>query len=193
MVMISVSWILRARRAHCLMQSRCSWARTVHDIKSVVCSKAKSPGESWYHIRDEWFFCRKCCLPLRWPEYRDGSKLKPIEVKSSNYKSHVSIDRFCMKYSNRVERKYIVYTKDFKKEGNTLYIPVYMTMFLWESAGQRARSLTLVLVQNCLLKVQGTGHCPEPKPLIFKIFNFLIFNFSWYRGQATVPQEYSKI
>ena len=60
----------------------------------------------------------------------DGAKLKPVEVKSSGYKSHVSIDRFCEKYSSRVERSYIVYTKDLRKEGNTLYLPIYMTMFL---------------------------------------------------------------
>ncbi|MGM9674128.1 MAG: ATP-binding protein [Bacteroidaceae bacterium] len=60
----------------------------------------------------------------------DGAKLKPVEVKSSGYKSHVSIDRFAEKFSNRVERRYIVYTKDLKKDGNTLYLPVYMAMFL---------------------------------------------------------------
>ena len=60
----------------------------------------------------------------------DGAKLKPVEVKSSGYKSHVSIDRFCEKYSSRVERSYIVYTKDLRKEGNTLYLPIYMAMFL---------------------------------------------------------------
>jgi len=40
----------------------------------------------------------------------DGAKLNPVEVKSSGYKSHVSIDRFSEKYSNRVERKIILRT-----------------------------------------------------------------------------------
>ena len=60
----------------------------------------------------------------------DGAKLKPVEVKSSGYRSHTSIDRFCEKYSSRVDRRYIVYTKDLRKEGNTIYVPIYMTMFL---------------------------------------------------------------
>ena len=60
----------------------------------------------------------------------DGGRLKRVEVKASGDKAHVSIDRFCEKDSSRVERSYIVYTKDLRKEGNTFYLPIYMTMFL---------------------------------------------------------------
>ncbi len=34
-----------------------------------------------------------------------GAKLLPIEVKSSGYKSHASLDNFCMKYSSRIMNK----------------------------------------------------------------------------------------
>ena len=54
----------------------------------------------------------------------DGAKLKPVEVKSSGYKSHVSIDRFCEKYSSRDERSNIVYSKKLRKEGNTHSQPI---------------------------------------------------------------------
>lgn len=60
----------------------------------------------------------------------DGDKVVPIEVKSSGYKAHVSLDAFCTKFSSRVSRPYLIYTKDLRKEGNLLYLPVYMTMFL---------------------------------------------------------------
>lgn len=60
----------------------------------------------------------------------DGDKLIPIEVKSSGYKSHSSLDRFCEKFSSRIRREYIIYTKDFRKEETTLLIPAYMAMFL---------------------------------------------------------------
>ena len=59
-----------------------------------------------------------------------GAKLHPIEVKSSGYKSHKSLDVFCQKYSHIVERRYLIYTKDLKKDEETLLLPVYMTPFL---------------------------------------------------------------
>lgn len=57
-------------------------------------------------------------------------KLCPIEVKSSGYKSHKSLDVFCDKYSDRVLRRYLVYTKSMRKDNNILLIPVFMTMFI---------------------------------------------------------------
>ena len=60
----------------------------------------------------------------------DGNKICPIEVKSSAYKKHSSIDAFCLKYSSRVAKKYLLYTKDYQKDGDTLCYPVYMAQFL---------------------------------------------------------------
>ena len=59
-----------------------------------------------------------------------GSKLWPIEVKSSGYNAHVSIDNFCKKYSSRISNRYLIYTKDFKKYGATTLLPIPLTMFL---------------------------------------------------------------
>lgn len=59
-----------------------------------------------------------------------GSKLYPIEVKSSGYKSHASLDAFCQKYSHVVGQRYLIYTKDLKKDHETILLPVYMTPFL---------------------------------------------------------------
>lgn len=60
----------------------------------------------------------------------DGDKVTPIEVKSSGYKAHASIDSFCEKFSSRIRRKYLIYTKDLRKEGDMVCLPAYMTMFL---------------------------------------------------------------
>lgn len=60
----------------------------------------------------------------------DGDKISPIEVKSSGYKAHASLDAFCRKYSSRIKNKYLVYTKDLRKEEDVLCIPAYMAMFL---------------------------------------------------------------
>lgn len=59
-----------------------------------------------------------------------GAKLHPIEVKSSGYKTHKSLDVFCEKYSHIVERRYLIYTKDLKRDMETLLLPVYMAPFL---------------------------------------------------------------
>lgn len=61
----------------------------------------------------------------------NGKKVIPIEVKSSSYSSHKSLDVFCEKYSDRVDnRRYVIYSKDLKKEGSTIFIPFYMAMCL---------------------------------------------------------------
>jgi hypothetical protein len=59
-----------------------------------------------------------------------GNKLCPIEVKSSGYKTHKSLDAFCEKYASRIGDKYLIYTKDYQKDGATLCLPVYFTPFL---------------------------------------------------------------
>jgi len=59
-----------------------------------------------------------------------GNKICPIEVKSSGYKTHSSMDAFIKKYSNRIGSQYLVYTKDLKRDESILLIPVYMTQFL---------------------------------------------------------------
>lgn len=60
----------------------------------------------------------------------DGDKISPIEVKSSGYKAHASLDAFCRKFSSRIKHKYLVYTKDIHKDEDVLCLPAYMTMFL---------------------------------------------------------------
>ena len=60
----------------------------------------------------------------------DKHKISPIEVKSSGYKTHKSLDEFCSKFSDRIMNKYLIYTKDYRRENGVEYIPVYMTMFL---------------------------------------------------------------
>ena len=56
-----------------------------------------------------------------------GTKLCPVEVKSSGYNTHKSLDAFCEKFSSRVGSRYLLYTKDFRKDGQTLCVPFYLT------------------------------------------------------------------
>ena len=59
-----------------------------------------------------------------------GSKVCPIEVKSSGYKTHASLDAFMKKYPERTVQGYLLYTKDMRKDSQILLTPVFMTMFL---------------------------------------------------------------
>ena len=58
------------------------------------------------------------------------NKIIPIEVKSSGYKTHKSLDVFTEKYSGRIWKRYLVYTKDMSKDQDIFCVPVYMVPFL---------------------------------------------------------------
>lgn len=58
------------------------------------------------------------------------NKISPIEVKSSHYRKHRSLDELSGKYSSRIASKYVIHTKDYKREGNINYLPFYMAQFL---------------------------------------------------------------
>ncbi|MCC8071771.1 MAG: AAA family ATPase [Bacteroidales bacterium] len=57
-------------------------------------------------------------------------KICPIEVKSSGYKSHKSLDEFYKKFSSRIKSRYLLYTKDLRREGDLICLPVYMAGLL---------------------------------------------------------------
>ena len=57
-------------------------------------------------------------------------KVCPIEVKSSGYKSHASLDTFKVKFSSRIDQNYLIYTKDLRRDGDVMLMPVFMTPLL---------------------------------------------------------------
>lgn len=59
-----------------------------------------------------------------------GSKICPVEVKSSGYKTHASLDAFKRKFSSRILHNYLIYTKDLRQDGDTLLVPAFLTMCL---------------------------------------------------------------
>ena len=58
------------------------------------------------------------------------NKIIPLEVKSSGYKTHKSLDVFTEKFSDRILKRYLIYTKDMSKDQDIVCIPVYMIPFL---------------------------------------------------------------
>ncbi len=59
-------------------------------------------------------------------------RIIPIEVKSSSYKQHESLDCFAKKYGQKKHERFIIYTKDLycDNKAAVTYIPIYMTMCL---------------------------------------------------------------
>lgn len=60
----------------------------------------------------------------------EGKKIAPIEVKSGNYRSHSSLDKFGKKYSRNIGTSYILYPKDVMEKDGIWHLPLYMAMFL---------------------------------------------------------------
>lgn len=55
-------------------------------------------------------------------------KINPIKVKAGNYKKHTSIVK--KKYKRNVGTRYVLHTKDLEVNGDIVYLPLYMAMFL---------------------------------------------------------------
>ena len=59
-----------------------------------------------------------------------GSKVCPIEVKSSAYRAHSSLDKFRGKFSKKLGKPYILYTKDIMVKDGVIHLPIYMAMLI---------------------------------------------------------------
>jgi predicted AAA+ superfamily ATPase len=59
-----------------------------------------------------------------------NQKICPIEVKSSFYRAHSSLDKFRKKYAKHLGDSYILYPKDVMVREGVIHLPLYMGMFL---------------------------------------------------------------
>lgn len=60
-----------------------------------------------------------------------GKRVCPIEVKSSGYRAHKSLDCLVEKYDGlKVAEKFVLHTKDVSRDGSMMYLPLYMAMCL---------------------------------------------------------------
>ena len=59
-----------------------------------------------------------------------NGKICPVEVKSSAYRAHSSLDKFRKKFSKKIGDSYILYTKDLMIKDNVIHLPLYMAMLL---------------------------------------------------------------
>jgi len=59
-----------------------------------------------------------------------NNKISPIEVKSSAYRVHSSLDKFRSKFHRKLGDAYVLYPKDVLIKDDVIHLPVYMAMFL---------------------------------------------------------------
>ena len=93
-------------------------------VAQTLCAKGDSlfyhtfPSETSNHINEiDFIIARK-------------NKICPLEIKSSGYKKHASLDKFRTKFRERILTSYVVYTKDYQQGEGVEYVPVYMAQFL---------------------------------------------------------------
>ena len=60
----------------------------------------------------------------------EGKKIAPVEVKSGNYRSHSSLDKFRKHFSSAIGNSYILYTKDVMVKDGIIHLPLYMAELL---------------------------------------------------------------
>ncbi len=59
-----------------------------------------------------------------------GGKIVAIEVKSGVSSRHRSLDLFIERYRKRIDSVFVIHSGDLKVDGDVVYIPIYMSMFL---------------------------------------------------------------
>jgi uncharacterized protein len=60
----------------------------------------------------------------------EDKKISPVEVKSGEYKSHSSLDKFRKHFSSVIGNSYILYTKDVAIKDGIIHLPLYMAELL---------------------------------------------------------------
>ena len=61
---------------------------------------------------------------------RHGQRVCPVEVKSSTYRRHSSLDKFRGKFSRAIGECVVLYPKDIMIKDDVVHLPLYMAMFL---------------------------------------------------------------
>ena len=64
------------------------------------------------------------------PTITSRHNISPVEVKSSKRYTLTSLGKFVRKYDSYLSTPYVLHAADLKKEGNTDFLPLYMTSLL---------------------------------------------------------------
>lgn len=60
----------------------------------------------------------------------EGKKISPVEVKSGDYRSHSSLDKFRRHFQSVTGNSYVLYTRDVMVKDGIIHLPLYMAELL---------------------------------------------------------------
>ena len=98
-------------------------------VENVVAQLLRTNGHKLYFYSRADNINRENCMEIDFIITKN-KKICPIEVKSSNYNSHSSLNKFMKKFGSKVGKPYILYSKDVMEKDGILHLPYYMDMFL---------------------------------------------------------------
>jgi len=98
-------------------------------MENIVAQALRYNGHSLYYYSRNETGNRKKSMEIDFLIEKDR-KICPVEVKSSAYRVHSSLDKFKTKFSRALGDAYILYTKDIMIKDGVIHLPLYMAMFL---------------------------------------------------------------
>ena len=94
-------------------------------MENVVACSLINKDEKIYYYKHNDTVNSKNDIEIDFLIQRNG-KICPVEVKSSVYKRHTSLDKFITKYKKKIGQAYILYQKDVLIRDGIYHLPVYM-------------------------------------------------------------------
>lgn len=94
-------------------------------LENVVACSLINKDEKIYYYKHNDTLQSENDMEIDFLIQRNG-KICPVEVKSSVYKRHTSLDKFLAKYKKRISQAYILYQKDVLIRDGIYHLPVYM-------------------------------------------------------------------
>jgi len=98
-------------------------------VENIVAQMLRSSGHRLFFYSRSDTNNRKNMMEIDFLIKIDG-KICPIEVKSSGYRPHTSLDKFKNKFGRTLGDAFILYTKDVMVKDGIIHLPVYMAVFL---------------------------------------------------------------
>jgi predicted AAA+ superfamily ATPase len=98
-------------------------------MENIVAQMLRCSGHNLYFYSRVDYKNRKNMIEIDFL-ITDGKKVSPVEVKSSVYQKHSSLDKFRRKFSAKLGESYVLYQKDVRIKDGVIHLPLYMAMFL---------------------------------------------------------------
>ena len=98
-------------------------------MENIVSQMLRSSGHSLFFYSRSDTDNRKNHMEIDFL-IKQGRKICPVEVKSSAYRRHSSLNKFIDKYDKKLGSKYILYHKDVMEKDGVIHLPLYMAGLL---------------------------------------------------------------